>query len=438
MVPLGQALLSMPRELRVPPDATPPPAPAAPPATPPAKPPDTPPAAAPLPVPPPVGPPQPTPPEVVMRRIHTRALCVLGLLLTFGCQGQRDVEDSREMQLTVARVPASPTNAHADDPAAAAFGRTLFFDKKLSVDGTIACASCHREDEGFSDPRAFSVGVRGQHGDRHAMPITAVAFQRFTLWDGRGDSVWIQPLKAIENEQEMDLTRVELLRRIAQHHAATYTALFGPLPSTAGLPARGKPGMPAWEALPAATRDAIDRVGANVGKAIEAFERTILCENKRFDQWAAGTGTLDPRELRGARVFVENGCDNCHSGPAFSDGEFHNIGIPSTDPGRAVGSELLLADAFTRAPSETSAAAATASPTRPRAATTATRARRTSAWREPVPAAISPSSWTASRAATRSVASRASASRPAAPPALSPSHRPRPTTPSPRPHRADH
>ena len=281
-----------------------------------------------------------------MRRIHTRALCVLGLLLTFGCQGQRDVEDLREMQLTVARVPASPTNAHADDPAAAAFGRTLFFDKKLSVDGTIACASCHREDEGFSDPRAFSVGVRGQHGDRHAMPITAVAFQRFTLWDGRGDSVWIQPLKAIENEKEMDLTRIELLRRIAQHHAATYTALFGPLPSTAGLPARAKPGMPAWEALPAATRDAIDRVGANVGKAIEAFERTILCENTRFDQWAAGTGTLDPRELRGARVFVENGCDNCHSGPAFSDGEFHNIGIPSTDPGRAVGSELLLADAF--------------------------------------------------------------------------------------------
>ncbi len=281
-----------------------------------------------------------------MRRIDILGLALLCLLLGSGCHGPRDIEDLRSMQLTAEAVPASPTNAHADDAAAAAFGRTLFSDKQLSVDGTIACASCHREGDGFSDPRAFSVGVRGQLGGRHAMPITAVAFQRFTLWDGRGDSVWAQPLKAIENEKEMDLTRVELVRRIAQHHEKAYTALFGPLPSTKGLPPRGKPGMAAWEALPASTRDAIDRVGANVGKAIEAFERTILCENTRFDQWAAGTGTLSQRELRGARVFVQNGCDNCHSGPAFSDGEFHNIGIPSTDPGRAVGSELLLADEF--------------------------------------------------------------------------------------------
>lgn len=118
------------------------------------------------------------------------------------------------------------------------------------------------------------------------------------------------------------------------------------MPSTKGLPNRGKPGMAAWDALPGKTRDAINRVGANVGKAIEAFERTILCEDTRFDRWAAGNGTLTERELRGARVFVENGCDNCHSGPAFSDGDFHNIGIPSTDPGRAEGRELLLADDF--------------------------------------------------------------------------------------------
>lgn len=267
-------------------------------------------------------------------------------LLVAGCRGQRDVEDLRAMMLTAAELPPSPTNAVADDPAAVALGRALFFDKNLSVDGSIACASCHRAEAGFSDPRAFSVGVRGQLGGRHAMPITAVAFQRFTLWDGRGDSVWAQPLMAIENEKEMDLTRLELVRRVATHYRPQYESIFGALPSTQGLPQRGKPGMAAWDALPGKTRDAINRVGANVGKAIEAFERTILCEDTRFDRWAAGTGTLTDRELRGARVFVENGCDNCHSGPAFSDGDFHNIGIPSTDPGRAEGRELLLADDF--------------------------------------------------------------------------------------------
>ncbi len=270
-----------------------------------------------------------------------------GMLLGLaGCRGNGDVEDLRPMRLTASIVPPSPTNAVADDPAAAALGRSLFFDKQLSVDGTIACASCHQPDKGFSDPRPFSVGVRGQTGDRHAMPITAVAFQSFTLWDGRGDSVWIQPLKAIENSKEMDLTRVELVRRIATRYPDAYKAVFGPLPSLQGLPPKGKPGMAEWDKLPASVRDAVDRVGANVGKALEAYERTILCEDTRFDRWAAGQIELDDRELAGAQAFVDNGCQNCHSGPAFSDGKFHNIGIPSTDPGRSVGREQLLADGF--------------------------------------------------------------------------------------------
>ena len=288
------------------------------------------------------------PPARALRRLSSSLalVCAIVGLGLGGCRGNGDVEDLRAMQLTPDIVPASPTNAYADNVAAAALGRSLFFDKALSVDGTVACANCHRPDAGFSDPRPFSVGVRGQTGDRHAMPITAVAFQTFTLWDGRGDSVWIQPLKAIENSKEMDLTRVELVRRIAERYPDAYTAVFGPLPSLQGLPAKGKPGDPAWSALPATVRDAVDRVGANVGKALEAYERTILCDNTRFDQWARGEIEFTARELDGAQAFVDNGCQNCHSGPAFSDGKFHNIGIPSTDPGRAVGAEQLLADAF--------------------------------------------------------------------------------------------
>lgn len=279
---------------------------------------------------------------------HARrtTLFTLTLLALTACRDRPEVDELRAMQLTADLVPPSPTNAYADDPAAAALGERLFFDKHLSVDGTIACASCHRPDQGFSDTRRFSLGVRGQTGDRHAMPITAVAFQSFTLWDGRGDSLWSQPLKAIENPKEMDLTRVELVRVIATRYADAYEALFGALPSVEALPARGKPGLPAWDALPEAVRIDVDEVAANVGKAIEAYERTLLCNDTRFDRWARGELELTEREMEGARAFVENNCTHCHNGPAFSDGAFHNIGLPSRDVGRAGGRDLLLADPF--------------------------------------------------------------------------------------------
>lgn len=257
-----------------------------------------------------------------------------------------DEAQLRTMGLTAALVPASPTNAHADDPLAAALGRRFFFDKRLSVDASIACASCHDPGAAFSDPRAFSVGVRGQLGDRHAMPITAAALHPFTLWDGRSDSLWAQPLKAIENPKEMDFTRVEVARLMADVYASDYEDVFGALPPLDGIPTRGKPGMPAWDALDEGSRTAIDRVAANVGKALEAYERQVLCADTRFDQWTRGEIDFSDAETAGARAFVEHRCTGCHTGPSFSDGQFHNVGIPSTDVGRSAGREQLSTDPF--------------------------------------------------------------------------------------------
>ena len=262
------------------------------------------------------------------------------------CDGQADLAELNAQELTTAMVPPSPTNAVANNAAAAALGQRLFFDKRLSVDATIACASCHSPDHGFSDPRPFSVGVRGQLGGRHAMPVTAVAFQAFTLWDGRADSVWAQPLKAIENPKEMDLTRLELARVVATSYRDEYEALFGALPSLETAPTRGKPGMTEWDALPATTQDDIDRIGANVGKALEAYERKLICADTKFDQWVRGEATLSTAEQNGAQSFVQHRCARCHSGPAFSDGKFHNIGVPSSDLGRSAGIPQLLNDIF--------------------------------------------------------------------------------------------
>lgn len=254
------------------------------------------------------------------------------------------------MALGPGEAPGSPTNRFADDPAAAELGRLLFFDRRMSADGTIACVSCHDPGRAMSDKRPLSLGVGDRVGARHSMPVIAIGFQRFLFWDGRADSAWSQPLQAIENEVEMDFTRTEVAHFIAGAHSGRYQALFGALPDLGQVPARARPGMPAWDEMDPALRDEVDGVFANVGKALEAYQRLLLCADTRFDQWARAELDFDEAELAGAARFVDDGCLRCHSGPAFSDGEFHNVGIGSgsdvPDRGRAAALETLAENPF--------------------------------------------------------------------------------------------
>lgn len=273
-------------------------------------------------------------------------------LLAFGCRdgdGDGDISQLAELELTSGSLPESPTNAFADSADAASFGRELFFDRRLSSEGTVACADCHDPESGFSDKRQFSEGVRDQPGGRHSMPITTAALQTFLLWDGRADSVWRQPLYALENPKEMDFTRTDVALFVATEARAEYEAVFGPLPSLEGVPSRVGPGDPDWDALAPETQDDVQRVFVNVGKAIEAYERLLVCSDTRFDRWQRGEIDLDDAELQGAEQFVDSGCVRCHTGPAVSDGLFHNLGLErengdATDSGRQQGIDVLLAD----------------------------------------------------------------------------------------------
>jgi cytochrome c peroxidase len=292
----------------------------------------------------------------LMRIDRTHAAGMVALTVLTACADGRDgggaptatdTSTLAAMALDPAALPASPTNAHADDPAAASLGRLLFFDQRLSADGKVACASCHDADQGFSDPRPVSLGVSGRAGARHSMPVTAVSFHPYLFWDGRADSGWSQPLKAIEGAKEMDFTRVEVARFVAASHAADYEAVFGPLPDVSALPARAAPGLAAWDGMSAAQQDEVNRVFSNVGKALEAHERRLLCADTRFDRWTRGEVTLTDTELSGAASFVESGCTRCHDGPTFSDGKFHDLGLgPAGDTGRTAGLAKLLADPF--------------------------------------------------------------------------------------------
>lgn len=295
---------------------------------------------------------------MAMKRLHTisqAAPLLLSLLLAAGCGPDGlDAEERTQLQGMAVAGPVenlpSPSNAFADDPDAAALGQALFFDARMSSDGTVACATCHDPRRAFSDPDPTSAGVGGQRGDRHAPAIVNPGAQRLFLWDGRADSLWSQALMAIENPVEMNLTRLEVARFIAATYAAPYEAVFGPLPDLAALPQRGKPGDDAWEQLSDDERYEVERVFTNVGKALEAYQRRLSCSDTRFDQAARGEIAFSDVEERGAAAFLRAGCADCHSGPQLHTAPdqtlFHNLGIAQGDPGRQAGAQTLQANPF--------------------------------------------------------------------------------------------
>ncbi|MBW7906881.1 MAG: hypothetical protein H3C42_15105 [Phycisphaerae bacterium] len=268
--------------------------------------------------------------------------------------------------------PPDPTNAFADDPRAAVLGQMLFFDTRLSGDGRHACATCHQPAKGLADGLPLGEGL--SRGVRHTQGLWNVAYNRWFFWDGRADTLWAQALEPIERPDEMGGSRVQAARLIAEAPAlrSAYERVFGPLPdavAAASLPRAGRPVAGdaahehdrAWRGLSAAQRAGVDRVFANVGKAIAAYERRLVSRRSAFDVFAEGLATgdvekqaaLSPAAQRGLRLFLGRGnCRLCHSGPNFSDGEFHNVRVPPLgggapkDAGRYDGLRALLANPF--------------------------------------------------------------------------------------------
>ena len=267
--------------------------------------------------------------------------------------------------------PANPTNAVADSPAAAELGHTLFFDPALSGDGTISCSTCHQPELGFGDGKPLAEGMGTT--TRHAPTLWNTAYQRWWFWDGRADSLWSQSIQPMESDLEMAGDRVALARMLASQpqYRTAYQAIFGPLPeflADPNLPPHAKP-MPdqsanprhlAWQALAPEKQSAVNQVVANAGKCLEAYQRKLVSRQSPFDEFVASIReqtsppkTFPPSAARGLKLFLgDANCILCHSGPNFSDGEFHNIRVPPkdgavpTDSARYLGIQQLLADPF--------------------------------------------------------------------------------------------
>lgn len=269
----------------------------------------------------------------------------------------------------VAAPPADPTNALAGDERAVLLGQALFFQPGMSGHGDFSCASCHLPEKAFTDGLPVSLG-RGL-GTRNAPTVLDSAHERWLFRDGRADTLWSQALQPIEDPVEMGGSRAGVVRTLLAEPVlrAFYDRVFGGDPgddladlAAADLPGHARPvpeddGHPhavAWAQLPPDSQARIDRVFANVGKALAAYERRLLSGPSGFDRWAAGDDdALTESAVRGFALFVGRaGCQRCHPGPRFTDGEFHNLGVPPSDggaprdPGRFQGARRLKEDAF--------------------------------------------------------------------------------------------
>ncbi len=268
--------------------------------------------------------------------------------------------------------PPDPTNAVADDPAAARFGQALFFDARLSANGAVSCATCHDPGRSWSDGRTLAKALA--HHPRHTPSLWNVAYNRWFFWDGRKDTLWSQALAPFEDPREQGSSRLEVLHVLDGDPASVeaYTQVFGIWPGfadterfpPAGRPVDEQPLHPhqqAWDTVSPDDRLLVDRAFSNVGKALAAYERLILSRRAPFDVFVEGLrdgddaklAALSPAAQRGFALFTgKAACHVCHDGPNFTDLEFHSNRVPTgegVDPGRALGVLRLKADPFNSA-----------------------------------------------------------------------------------------
>ncbi len=187
-------------------------------------------------------------------------------------------------------------------PEKIALGRKLFFDRRLSRDRTIACATCHDPRRAFSDGRVVPLGVFGRKGSRNVPTLLNRAYGSAYFWDGRARTLEAQVLQPIELRNEMDMTIGEVLLRLKSE--ASYGRLF----------------------RRAFSREANQE---DFARALASYLRTILAGNTPVDRYLSGErGALSEPARRGLALFRgKANCAACHLGPNFTDERFHNTGV---------------------------------------------------------------------------------------------------------------
>ena len=245
----------------------------------------------------------------------------------------------RTVQIDMGDYAASPLGLDPvrfpDDnpqtPEKIALGKQLFFDPRLSADGTISCASCHNPELGWSNGLSFAFGIRGQTGGRSAPTVLNAAYSDTQFWDGRAASLEEQAKGPITNPIEMgsNFKQVTRVLKGIPGYVSRFQTVFGSGDIT------------------------IDHVAA----AIAAFERTLISGNSPFDRYkyAGDRSAMTRAQVRGMKLFRDKdgpNCAKCHRFDDFSadltDFRFHNIGVGSDHPDPDKGREVVTGEAGDR------------------------------------------------------------------------------------------
>lgn len=245
------------------------------------------------------------------------SLLVVGLLAS-ACSSEDpfpsldEMDKLNQLHTMPRQPPADSTNRFADDPRAASLGNRLFHDPLLSKCGTVSCSSCH-DGDGRTVPKAKADGCDGGVTGRNPPTILNVDYLRWFMWDGRSDRLWNQAILPMTSEVEMNSNPSILRTQLNATYPAEYAELFNKTPDE--------------------TED--DELLANVGKMMQAYERTVKRLDAPFDDDVqrflaavnSGTEEQDPAYL-GLKTFFRKGqCIACHQGETLSDNLFHNLGV---------------------------------------------------------------------------------------------------------------
>jgi len=209
--------------------------------------------------------------------------CAFVSLISFPAWAQEALPDS---------VPSPQDNVATEDKIL--LGKMLYFDPRLSLDGTVSCNSCHNVMSSGDDNRSVSVGVGGNKGGRSAPTVWNAGFLSVQFWDGRAATLEEQAKGPLINPVEMAMpSHDEVVKRLKkiEGYRVYFEKAFG-------------------------KKDPITI--DNVAKAIAAYERTLIAPS-RFDDWIKGDKkALSEMEVAGFEMAKTVGCFTCHSGPNFS------------------------------------------------------------------------------------------------------------------------
>ena len=187
------------------------------------------------------------------------------------------------------------------DPKKVALGNALFHETRLSHDNTIACATCHRLQQGGIDGRQYPIGIKGQVAETNVPTVFNSAFNFRQFWNGRAATLEDQAAEVILNPLEMGSSWVEVMAKLKQD--AGYAASFSQIYDNGITP-------------------------GNIVDAIATFERTLITPNARFDKYLKGDAqAITAYELAGYKLFKSYGCISCHQGRNIGGNFYEKLGV---------------------------------------------------------------------------------------------------------------